>query len=541
MDLDPDLEGIFSLDVILLFNLILIIFKHNLLAKPIMQYSKIIIILLLSTFLSSSISAQYKSQNKKLDDMIIQGMEDWEIPGLAALVVKDGKVVFQKTYGVKDIETKEAVDANTLFNMASTTKAMIAISIGILVDRGMVSWDDKVQDYLPYFKLSDAYIANDARVKDLLTHNLGIGNADLLWILDSLSTKETLAKFKYAKTTYPLRGGFTYQNIMYAAAGELIEAVSGKHWTTFVEENIFKPLDMTRSVTKSVDILKKGNITTPHYNDIEDGLVKVGYTFSDQIGAAGMIWSSISDISHYMNFLIDDGVYHGDTLIQSSTFKYLFKPHSFVSKNEFYPTQKLTKPNWTTYGLGWFQHDYRGDKLDFHTGSISGLVAIAGIMHKHNVAVYVFANLDHAELRHAIMYKAMDLYAFDDDKRDWHKEIFNMYSSFREQTILALKKQKDGRIKGTSPTLDLEEYTGTYEHEMLGNAVVSLKEGKLHIDFNNYISYILEHWHYDTFKTNKDPKWHFSSLISFDQDKSGKISDLEVFEEKFIKIKNTIE
>jgi len=502
-----------------------------------MQYSKIIIILLLSTILSSSISAQYKSQNKKLDDMIIQGMGDWQIPGLAALVVKDGKVVFQKAYGIKDIDTKKAVDDNTLFNMASTTKAMIAISIGILVDRGKVNWDDKVQDHLPNFKLSDAYIAKDARVIDLLTHNLGIGNADLLWVLDSISTKETLSKFKYANATYPLRGGFTYQNIMYAAAGELIEAVSGKPWTTFVEENIFKPLDMTRSVTKSVDILKKGNITTPHYNDIEDGLVKVGYTFSDQIGAAGMIWSSISDISHYLKFLVDDGVYHGVTLIQPATFKYLFKPHSFVSEREFYPTQKLTKPNWTTYGLGWFQHDYRGDKLDFHTGSLAGLVAIAGIMHKHNVAVYVFANLDHAELRHAIMYKAMDLYAFNDDSRDWNKEIFNMYSTFREQTIQALKKQKEDRINGTSPTLDLKEYTGTYEHEMLGNAVISLKEDKLHVNFNNYISYNLKHWHYDTFKTNKDPKWRFSSLISFDQNKSGKISGLEVFEEKFLKIK----
>lgn len=502
-----------------------------------MHSFKILLVLLFSFILSSTISAQYKSQNKKLDAMIVQGMKDWKIPGLATLVVKDGEVVFQKTYGVKDMDAKDKVDENTLFNMASTTKAMISISIGMLVDRGKVSWDDKVQDHLPDFQLSDDYIAHDARVVDLLTHNLGIGDADLLWIVDSLSTKETLAKFKYAKTAYPLRGGFVYQNIMYAAAGELIEAVSGKHWTTFVEENIFKPLEMNRSVTRSVDILKKGNITTPHYNDLEDGLVKVGYTFSDQIGAAGMIWSSISDISHYMKFLIDDGVYKGDTLIQPKTFKFLFKPHSFVSEEQFYPTKTLTKPNWMTYGLGWFQHDYRGDKLDFHTGSISGLVAISGIMHKHNVAVYVFANLDHAELRHAILYKAMDLYAFDDDSRDWHQETFELYSGFREDAIKGLKKQNESQIKGTTPTLDLKDYTGTYEHEMLGSAVISLKEGLLKLTFNNFASFSLEHWHYDTFKTNKDAKWRFSGLVNFNQNQSGKISELEVFGESFIKSK----
>ncbi len=499
-----------------------------------MQYKKILIVLLFSLVLTSSVFAQYKSQNKKLDAMITKGMKDWKIPGLAAVVVKDGEVVFHKTYGVKDMDTKEAVDENTLFNMASTTKAMIAISIGILVDRGKVDWDDKVQDYLPNFQLSDQYIANDARVKDLLTHNLGIGNADLLWVVDSLSTMETLKKFKYAKTAYPLRGGFTYQNIMYAAAGELIGVLSGKHWTTFVEENIFEPLEMTRSVTKSVDILKKGNITTPHYNDLEDGLVKVGYTFSDQIGAAGMLWSSISDIGNYMKFLVNDGVYNNDTLIKPNTFKYLFKPHSFVSEEEFYPTKVLTQPNWKTYGLGWFQHDYRGDKLDFHTGSISGLVAITGIMHKHNVAVYVFANLDHAELRHAIMYKTMDLYAFDNDERDWHQEIFKLYSGFREKSIQTLKEQEKDRVKDTNPTLDLNYYTGTYEHEMLGTAVVSLKEGSLQINFNNFLSYNLEHWHYDTFKTNKDPKWRFSSLITFDQNSLGKMNQLKVFGENFI-------
>ncbi len=140
--------------------------------------------------------------------MIVQGMKDWKVPGLATIVVKDGEVVFQETYGVKNLESKEPVDENTLFNMASTTKAIVAIAMGMLVDDGKLDWDDKVTDYVPYFKLSDSYSTADARVKDLLTHNLGIGNADALWMLDSLSTKETIQRFQFAEKTYPLRGGF---------------------------------------------------------------------------------------------------------------------------------------------------------------------------------------------------------------------------------------------------------------------------------------------------------------------------------------------
>lgn len=500
-----------------------------------MNTTKTLLTILATFLLCSSSFAQDASKNNKLNAMIEEGMKEWQIPGLSAVVVKNGKVVFKKTYGIKDIETKEPVDDNTLFSMASTTKALIAISLGILVDQNKISWEDKVIDHLPLFQLSDPYITADARVIDLLTHNLGIGNADLLWEINNLSTAETIDKFKYAKKTYPIRGGFTYQNIMYVVAGELIEAVSGQHWTAFVENEILKPLEMTRTQTKSIDIMKAGNYTTPHHNDLDDGIVKVDYTFSDQIGAAGMVWSTTNDVSNYLTFLVNDGIFKGDTIIQPATFQYLFKPHSILTENDVYPTNKLTKPKWNTYGLGWFQQDYRGNKLDFHTGSLSGLVAIAGIIHDKDVAVYVFANLDHAELRHAIMYKAMDLYAFNDDNRDWHKEIFKLYAGFRENAKEAKKKRNEGRIMETRPSLTLDQYSGTYQNEMLGIVTITSVNGQLQIDVNNHLNYKMEHWHYNTFITNKNPKWRFETLINFNLYTSGKIEELEVFGEKFTK------
>ena len=482
---------------------------------------------------SVMVVGQDDSRGRALDQMIVKGMADWQIPGLTAVVVKDNDVVFRKVYGVRSLETKEAVDENTLFSMASTTKAIVCMALGILVDQGKISWEDKVEQHLPDFSLSDAYITREARIKDLLTHNLGINGADLLWAIDSVSTKETLARFSKAEKGYPVRGGYAYNNLMYAVAGEVIEAVSGQHWTSFVEENILDPLDMSRTSTRAKDIYEKGNYAMPYYHELEGGIVKRDHTLSDQIGAAGMMWSCVGDISNYLKFIVNKGVYETDTILKPATFNELFKPQALVTEAGFYPTQKLTKPNWTSYGLGWFQHDYRGEKLDFHTGSLPGLIAIAGVMHDKNVAVYVFANMDHAELRHAILYKAMDLFAFNDDSRDWHKEIFELYDDFRQKSTERNKEEESNRIANTKHTLSLKDYTGNYHHEMLGQ--VEVREGKkgLELNLNGRHTLNMEHWHYDTFRSDKDNRFRSNIMATFYLNDQGKMQEIQLFGELF--------
>ena len=403
----------------------------------------------------------------------------------------------------------------------------------MLVEQGKISWEDKVQQHLPNFQLSDAYITREARIKDLLTHNLGIKGADLLWAIDSVSTRETLARFSMAEKGYPVRGGYAYNNLMYAVAGEVIEAASGQHWTSFVQENILDPLDMKRTSTRAKDIYEKGNYAMPYYNELEGGIIKRDHTLSDQIGAAGMMWSCVGDISNYLKFIVNKGVYETDTILKPATFKYLFKPQALVTKAGFYPTQQLTKPNWTSYGLGWFQHDYRGEKLDFHTGSLPGLVAIAGVMHDKNVAVYVFANMDHAELRHAILYKAMDLFAFNDDSRDWHKEIFELYDGFRQKSIERNKEQLSSRVPNTKHALPLKDYTGNYYHEMLGQIQVQEAKEGLELTLNGRYTLNMEHWHYDTFRSDKDNRFRSNFLASFYLNDQGKAQVIELFGELF--------
>ncbi|AKA35517.1 sulfatase-like hydrolase/transferase [Flagellimonas lutaonensis] len=330
-------------------------------------------------------------------------------------------------------------------------------------------------------------------------------------------------------------GGYAYNNLMYAVAGEVIQAVSGQHWTDFVGEHLFKPIGMVDAVAKVSEVFGQGNYVTPYLDHIEDGMVQVDYNRSDQIGAAGMIWASASDVANYLKFLDNDGIVGQDTLLKKETFDYLFKPHAFVTDTGFYPTQQLTNPNWKTYGLGWFQHDYRGQKLDFHTGSITGLVAMAGLMRDKDVAVYVFANLDHAELRHAILYKAIDLFAFDDISRGWHKEISQLYGDFKSQNKMRLAKMKEERAKDTNTTLPLTAYEGSYHHTMLGEVSVKIDGDGLLLVFNDFLKLEGKHWHYDTFVSTKNNPYYLETLFQFHLNPQGEVAVLEAFGEHFLK------
>jgi CubicO group peptidase (beta-lactamase class C family) len=472
---------------------------------------------------------------ERLDAMIRHGMEDWHVPGLAAIVVKDGEVVFSRVYGVKDVGTRAAVDRETLFNMGSTTKAIVCMALGMLVDQGKLKWEDKVRDHLPSFRLSDPYITEEARVQDLLTHNLGIAGADGLWAMDSVSTEATLRRFALSRKAYPVRGGFQYNNLMYAVAGEVIGAVSGRHWTDFVREHLFEPLEMDRTVARAADIFQAGNYVTPYFYEGEAGHLKAPYDVSDQIGAAGMIWSCAADMEHYLQMLEAGGVYKGKTLLKPQTFAYLFQPQTLIPESDFYPTRQLTQPHWTSYGLGWFQHDYRGHKLDFHTGSISGLVAMAGIMHDQNTAVYVLANRDHAELRHAILYQALDLWAFGEASRDWHQEVFELYEGIRKASENREREFANQRVKDTRPTLPLAAYEGTYHHPMLGDVAVRQSPDGLQFDFNRFMAFEAGHWHYDSFRSNRENRYRAQVLFTFHLGPGGAVSELEALGERFKK------
>lgn len=460
------------------------------------------------------------------DGWVTDAVAEWEATGLAVAVVKDGELVFSAGYGVRDLEAGGAVDDHTLFAIGSTTKAMTAAALGMLVDDGLVAWDDRVIDHLPGFRLSDPWLTREVTLRDLLTHRAGLGNADYLWYGMDTDLEEVLERFREAPVAYSPRSSFIYQNIMYAAAGAVVEAVSGLPWEDFVRARIFEPLGMARTVPLLAETEGVANVAAPHHV-VEGEVVRIENAPVDPVAAAGSVWSSVREMSLWIRMLLDEGVGpDGTRILSEEVVAEMFRPQTLVPAGQFYPTAQLTRPAWRSYGLAWFQHDYRGEKVDFHTGSIDGMVAIAGLLRDHELGVYVLANRDHVEVRHAIMYEVFDRY-LGDGTRDWSQELKALYDRQAEQAAAARAAMEEGRVARTEPSHDLEAYVGRFGNDLYGAVEVSLEDGGLYVDRGPGLRGPAEHWHFDTFLVRWEGAWRGEAPLTFRSGADGSVSSVE--------------
>lgn len=448
-----------------------------------------------------------KDLTTAFDKYVQQSLSLWKTPGLSVAVVKDGKIVFKKAYGVTELGKPQPFTTSTLSICASTTKAMTAVCMGMLVDEGKVKWSDKVSEIYPAFKLYDNYANTEVTVKDLFTHNAGLGNADWLW-LTGTPVDTVIKKMRLMKPAYSMRSSFIYQNLMYVVAGEVIHKVSGKTYDEFIQEHLFAPLGMLHTYPNYSLSVKEPSHIQPHFLEGDSVVKPIPFIEARGIDAAGGVWSSADDISKWMLFILDSAKLNGKALLKPETYAALFTPASF-STPEFYPTAKLTKPHWTTYGLGWFQEDYRGKMVNFHTGSLDGAVAICGLINDAHFGIYIFGNLDHTEVRHALMYKAMDYWIFNDDKNDWSTDFYNMYKGLREDGKKDEKEFVAKRILGTTPSVAMKMYAGKYTNELYGDSEIINTNDSLILHFANNINVHLTHWHYNTFLCKIEPEWWF--------------------------------
>ena len=461
----------------------------------------------------AALSAQADRRIRDLDTYAAQAVRDWRAPGLALAVVKNGQVVFAKGYGVLELGKPAAVDTQTLFAIGSTTKAMTVMALAMLVDEGKVRWDDPVTKHLPGFQLADPYVTRELTVRDLVTHRAGLPNADFLWAFNDIPGDEILRRLRYVRPAYSLRSGFIYQNIMYAVAGQVVAAASGTSWADFLRARIFQPLGMTRTVALLTEAARVSNVASPH-EMWDDTIHVIANRFVDPVAPAGSVWSSVADMSKWMRLVLDSGRYGGRTLVQKRTFLDIVRPQTMVPDDQFYPTAQLTRPHWTTYGLGWFQQDYLGRKVDFHTGSIDGMVAIVGLMLDEGLGVYVLSNLDHVEVRHALMLKTFDLFT-GAPARDWSADLRKLYGDLAAQGVAARQRTEQQRVVGTRPSLPLEKYAGTYADSLYGTRTVSFENGALRMRFGPRYSATLEHWQYDTFRARFDDRWNGTQQVTF--------------------------
>jgi CubicO group peptidase (beta-lactamase class C family) len=416
--------------------------------------------------------------------------------------VKGDAVVYSKGFGVRRAGSPETVDAETLFGMMSTTKAMTALAVAMLVDERKVAWNDPVTKHLPWFQLSDPYVTREITVRDLLRHNAGLGNADLLWARGDLSTREILERVRGLPLAYSLRAGYAYQNVMYQVAGEVVAAASGMPWSQFVKTRIMDPIGMRRS-QPTLDALRAAhdpNVSAAHY-EIDGSIRPIDEQPVDPVPAAGAAWSSASDAARWIRFWLNEGRVGDTRLVSEWNLRELLRPQAIIPVADFYPTASLTKPRWTTYGLGWFQQDYRGRFVAMHTGSIAGRTSIMALVPDEKIGVYVFGNTDHEEFRHALMWRAIDA-CLDLPRRDWSAEFLALYAGRKATAEKQAAYRESKRVAGTRPSVPLAQYAGTYGHPVWGDIEVEFAADALVVRIGPQPERAgrLEHWHFDTFR-----------------------------------------
>jgi CubicO group peptidase (beta-lactamase class C family) len=471
------------------------------------QISVLVLLLLLLTQL-----AYAQAPEPGFDEYIDKAMKEWEVPGLAIAIVKDDRIVYAKGYGVKELGGSSPVNERTLFAIGSSSKAFTAAAVAMLVDEGKLKWDDPVTKHLPAFQIFDSYATRELTVRDLLTHRSGLERGDLLWYASAYDRNEVLRRVRYLKPSWSLRSRFGYQNIMFLAAGQIMPSVAGKDWDDFVRDRIFVPLGMNASSTSIKNLAGSDNVASPH-SKIDDKVQKVAWRNIDNIGPAGSINSNVIDVAQWIRMQLGNGLYENKRVLSAAAIKEMHTPQTVIrlegNNERLYPAA-----HFLNYGLGWFLSDYRGRKVVEHGGAIDGMRAEVAMMPEEKLGLVVLTNRHGSVLPHLLMYRVFDAY-LGGQKRDWSTEILTKVKALEEQTKAAEKKAEAERVKGTSPSLSLEKYAGTYQSDMYGEAKFAFKDGKLTSEFGPNFMGDLEHWHYDTFRVVWRDRMQGKGFVNF--------------------------
>jgi len=463
----------------------------------------------------------------QVDELVERTLKTFNVPGIAVAIVKDGKVIHSKGYGVKSILTQEKVNEKTLFGIASNSKAFTTAALAMLVDEGKLKWDDKVVKYLPNFKMYNDYVTQEFTIRDLLTHRsgLGLGAGDLMvWPGGSdFTAHDIIQNLRYLKPVSAFRTQYDYDNLLYIVAGEVIHKVSGHPWCDFVENRIMKPLKMNASAASFVRLKDTTNVIAPHVPI--DGKLKVIKRYQNQIlDAAGGIYSNVDDMSKWMIMQLQNGKYGSENLPLFSEKEHteMWTPQTII--------HTTTKPPYNThfssYGLGWFLSDVKGYKQVTHTGGLEGIVTQVTLFPELNLGIVVLTNQQSGAAFSAITNTIKDSY-LDIKSADYvsvysakMKEHEDSADKVTDEVWAAVAKNKTDKIK-----IDFNTITGIYKDNWFGDIIISEKKGKLYFaskrspQLNGEVSFYKEN-NYVAKWTN--PYFHADAHLLFEYDATGK-------------------
>jgi len=463
-----------------------------------------------------------------LDAYVASSMKTFEVPGMAVAIVKDGKILVAKGYGVRKLGDPTPVDEFTMFGIGSNTKAFTTAALATLVDKGKLSWDDPVYQRLPGFVMYDPYVSHEMTIRDLLTHRsgMGLGEGDLLfWPHSTYSRADVIYKLRFMKPKSSFRSHYAYDNLLYMAAGQIIPAVTGTSWDDYVRQNILLPLGMNHTNT-STTLYKSGdNVAYPH-SQVEGKLQVIPFEDLDNAGPAGSINSSAADMAKWVQLQLNRGKFvdRDDRIFSEQRSKEMWSAETILPISDPPPPLAGLRANFAAYALGWALRDYHGRKLVGHTGGVGGFVSRVMLVPEESLGVVILTNAEEGGAFDSILYHVLDYY-FHLPATDWVSAFKAVRDKQEKDAAGTMEKAQRARDANSKPSLPLEKYSGVYNDPWYGPITIRLENGGLVISFDHTPTMIgdLEHWQHDTFKAHWRQRTIEDAFITFSLNPDGTI------------------
>jgi len=496
---------------------------------------------------ASAISAASpaSSQLNYLSTDVERVMKQFDVPGIAIAIVKDGQVLAAQGFGVRKLGAPDKVDAKTLFEVASNSKAFTAAALAMLVDEGKLAWDDPVTKHLPDFQMYDAYVTHEMTVRDLLTHRsgLGLGAGDLLWWpTTSFSTDEIIHKLRYIPPATSFRSSYAYDNLLYIVAGKIIAAKSGKTWGETIRERILTPVGMTSTTTSLSENAGNPNVANAH-SKINDRIAAVkAMPVPNAVGAVG-INTNAEDIARWMNVLLAQGKLPAGAnagaaadgkearLFSAKQARELWTAQTPMRTGE--PNAKLagTRANFAAYGLGFQLRDYHGRLLALHSGALQGFYSKVVLVPEEKLGIAILTNAESGGSLNALQWQLLGRLVDKDDKTDWIGAVASVEDEMHAKEKARLAKTSASRAAKSQPSLARTAYDGDYQDPWYGIASIKHVGGKqvLSLSRTPDLTGELEHYQHDTFIVRwKERNFNADAYVTFSLNPDGSIERMKM-------------
>lgn len=417
--------------------------------------------------------------DSKIRQVVEKALLRFNIPGMAVSIVHDGKIIHSQGYGLRHIAGKEKVNDQTLFSIASTTKAFTSAALAILVDEGKFDWDDPVTKYLPDFKMADPWVTREFTVRDLLTHRSGLGRGAgdlMLWPEPSgFSREEIVHNLRHLKPVTSFRSEYAYDNLLYIVAGEVVAAISGMPWEEFIQSRILNPLNMScfagKIPAKSLD-----NVAAPHGFIAEKIVTIPRNAITGQVkasAAAGGLVCNVRGMATWMLTQLQGGIGpEGKRIFSEKQRDEMWRSQTIlpISKSE----REYDNTHFKTYALAWRKDDVLGYEVISHTGTLSGMQAYLTLVPELGLGLMILNNGSNYGARNAVTQQIIKSY-MGATAHDWVEDYYQ-----KQLTRMAEKTEEKQAKKGSLKMLNpLESYLGKFRDPWFGHIEISQSDNGL--------------------------------------------------------------